>query len=103
LRVDQRAFLVALGVVALFGVFKLYGPVATSRRQQDELTRLHIEQAALVTEQGRLKAYKQKLASDAGFEAAARRLGYVREGERRLVFVPQREKKASSPAPPAKK
>jgi hypothetical protein len=100
--VDQRTFLIAVGAVVLLGAFKLYGPVATSRRQQHELTRLRIEQAALTTEQGRLKAYKQKLASDAGFEAAARRLGYVREGERRLVFVPQQEK-ASSPAPPAGK
>lgn len=103
MRVEYRVFRAVLGLAILLGLIKLYGPLATSRGQQDELARLRLEKATLVAEQRRLQDYKQKLASDEGFEAVARKLGFVRDGERRLVFIPKREKKASSPAPGDKK
>jgi hypothetical protein len=99
LRVEYRVLRAAVLLVLLLGATKLWGPLATDRRQQDELTKLHLEKATLLAEHNRLQEYKRKLASDTGFEAAARRLGYLRDGERRLVFIPRSEQKPSSPAP----
>jgi hypothetical protein len=98
LRIGPRRFWLVVSVVALVGLVKLYGPIALARRQQDELARLRLEKANLLGEQRRLERYKWQLASDAGLEAAARREGYVREGERRLVFV-RKADRAPSPGP----
>jgi len=87
LRLDRRAFWLAVAVLVAVGLVKLYGPLATARRQQDDLAALHLRKAGLAAEQKRLEEYKRQLASDAGLENAARREGYVRDGERRLVFI----------------
>ena len=92
LRIGPRPFWFAVLAVLLVGLVKLYGPLATSRAQQNELARLRLQKASLLAEQQRLQAYKRHLASDAGLERAARREGYVRDGERRLVFVREKSK-----------
>jgi len=99
-RVSSRVFWIAVAVVALAGMVKLYGPVAAARRQQDELSRLRLEKVTLLEEQEGLNAHKRQLACDAGLEATARREGYVRNGERRLVFVKSGDK-ATPPGDPA--
>ena len=100
LRVEYRIFKAAVGLMLVFGIVKLWGPLATNHRQQADLTKLRIEKASLLTEQGRLADYQHGLASDSGFEAAARRLNFLRDGERRLVFIPKSgKKKATSPTP----
>jgi len=100
-RVSSRVFWIAVAVVVLAGMVKLYGPIATARRQEEELSRLRLEKAALLEDQQRLDAHKRQLACDAGLEATARREGYVRNGERRLVFVRStgKETPAGDPAP----
>ena len=103
LRVEYRIFKAFVGLALVFGIVKLWGPLATNHRQQVELTKLRIEKASLLKEQERLSDYQHSLASDSGFEAAARKLNFLRDGERRLVFIPKTDKKkTTSPAPAPK-
>ena len=103
LRVEYRILKAAVGLVLVFGLVKLWDPLATNHRQQVELTKLRIEKASLLKEQERLAEYQHGLASDSGFEAAARKLNFIRDGEHRLVFIPKGDKKkTASPAPAPK-
>ena len=90
---DRWADLVGRGI-------RLWGPLSQARRQLEVLARLHAEKAALESEHGRLEKYKRQLASDKGAEAVVRQEGYVKTGERRLVFVqgPSKTSKSSKDA-----
>jgi cell division protein FtsB len=92
LRIHLPVFLALIGAAFLLAIIKLWGPMAVARHQQEGLARLRAEKASLKDENKQLEEYKRKLASDEGKEAAARRDGYVREGDRRLVFVKEKEK-----------
>jgi len=82
-------FLALAGTVLAFGVTRLAHPVATLRQQRADLAQLRQEKADLAREIDRLAEHKSYLATEAGQEAAARRHGYLRPGERRLMFVPR--------------
>lgn len=75
-------------LVLTWGAAKLSDPLRELRRQGQELAALRAQRDVLAAEKARLEARKRELASPAGQERAARRLGYLRPGERRLVFVP---------------
>ena len=79
-------FFCLIALVLAVGLAKLFGPLGTIRAQSDRTAQLEMNKAALVFEQGDLEGYKQQAATEGGREAAARRLGYVRPGERRIVF-----------------
>ena len=99
-----RAFWALMGAVVAVGLVRLYGPLTTIREQSVRMAQLRATQAELVGQQAYLESYKRFLATDAGQEAAARRMGYLRPGERRLVFVPGKTpKKASGRAKPEAK
>ena len=70
----------------MLGFVKLWCPVGKLRDQSDRLAQLRLHRAALVRERDDLRLYKQFLATEPGQEATARRLGFVRPGERRIVF-----------------
>jgi len=103
LRVNRTAFLLAVGVVLAVGGVKLAQPLSVARRQQDELARLRRDKANEQAQQARLERYQRELATDRGLERAARREGYLRTGERRLVFTreaaPPSESRLRSPRP----
>lgn len=86
-----RAFYVLVSLVLVAAAVKLSQPVGAIRRQQEQLSRLHLEKARLVAEKARLEGYQHELATDRGVERAARREGYIRPGDRRLVFVPEKQ------------
>jgi hypothetical protein len=102
LRLEYRICKAFIGLVLVVGAIKLWGPLATNHHQQAELTKLRIEKASLLTEHLQLSDYQHRLASDSGFEAAARKLNFLRDGERRLVFIPKSDKKKAA-SPPDKK
>jgi len=97
-RVDRRLYWTVLVLVMVIGAVKLCGPLATNHRQQGELAALRSEKAALAAEHRRLQKHKVRLASNVGMEAAVRAEGYVREGERRLVFIPKRQSSLPTPS-----
>jgi len=101
LRVDRQVFMILVGLAVALGLAKLYGPLATSRQQQTELARLRLERAGLVAQQERLEGEKRVLATDAGMEAAARARGYVRDGDRLLVFMPRSKPASRAGSQPA--
>jgi len=90
-RVSLPAFYLLVSLVLLAAVVKLSQPVGAIRRQQEQLSQLRVEKARLVAEKARLEGYQHELATDRGVERAARREGYVRPGDRRLVFVPEKQ------------
>ena len=85
-RLRGSVFFCLILMVLAIGLAKLYGPLGTIRGQSDTMAQLEMKKAALAFEQGKLTEYKQYAATEEGREAAARRLGYVRPGERRIVF-----------------
>ena len=85
-RLRQSALFCLIVLVLAIGVAKLFGPLGTVRAQSDRIAQLEMKKAALAFEKGDLEEYKQYAATEDGREAAARRLGYVRPGERRIVF-----------------
>lgn len=89
LRVNRTAVLLAIAAVLVVGGAKLAQPLGAARRQQDDLALLRREKANLEAEKSRLVHYQLELATDRGLERAARREGYLRKGERRLVFTRQ--------------
>jgi len=89
-------FLLLVGLVLVVAAVKLWGPMSTARRQREALASLHTEKTAQQEEQRQLQEYKRGQASDEGQESAARRDGYVRDGDRRLVFVREKSKKQES-------
>ncbi len=98
LRVHRHIVYAVVGTVLVVGVVKFWGPLHTARLQSRELARLQHQKEALQEEQALLAEQKNRLASDEGVEAAARREGYVKPGDRRIVFVKDKTK-----APAAKK
>ncbi len=99
LRVHRPVFYLILGAALLIGAVKLWGPLRTARHQEAELTRLHRERDALQREHAQLQDYKNRLASDEGLETAARQQGYVKPGDRKLVFVRGKGSGARGQAP----
>ncbi len=96
-------FYLLLAVVFAVTMVKISRPLRVLSGQQRELARLRAEKARLTEEMARLKEYQRSLATDQGLERAARREGYVRPGERRLVFVPERPApKEGGPSSPEK-
>ncbi len=100
-----RVFLALAGLVIIVGFLKLAGPLATIRTQADRLAQLDMQKASLFAERAELEEQKRHLATEDGQEAAARRQGYLRPGERRLIFVREEPEQADSqtdhsPAPP---
>jgi len=93
-RIRGRAFLGLVGVLLLVGLIRLWSPLATIRAQGDRIAQLNLKKAALLSEQADLERGKQRLATEEGRKAAARRQGYVKKGERRIVFF--REKKPAT-------
>ena len=91
LRVNRTAFLALVGLVLVVGAAELSGPLGTLRKQRAELARLQEAKETLLAEYGRLASDKRYLATEAGQEQVARERGYLREGERRLRFVPDSE------------
>jgi hypothetical protein len=87
--VKRTVFLAVAGAILMCGFVQLSGPLATMRRQADRLAQLRMTKTALEAEQGRLTQRKEFLATERGQEIAARRQGYLRPGERRLVFYEQ--------------
>jgi len=86
LRLHRSVFLALVAVVLAVGLSELYGPLSTIRRQHDDLARLRQEERTLLADRRLLEAEKQRLVTEEGQQSAARRRGYVRPGERRLVF-----------------
>lgn len=83
---NRNVFFALLAAVLALGIAKVSGPLAAVGRQQEELSKLRERKQALAAERGLLEAEKGRLATEKGQEWAARRRGYVRAGERRLVF-----------------
>jgi len=100
LRIHAPVFLGILGLVLLVAAVRLWGPFSVARRQRAELARLHAQAVALQAEHAQLEQYKRRLASDQGAEAVARQGGYLKPGDRRLLFV--REKQEGAKAEEAK-
>ena len=96
-RMSVPAFLLLLALVLVVGMVKLAGPFSAVRREEQNLAGLRLGQRELTAEQGRLLEQKNHLATDEGMEAAARREGYVRPGERRIVFVPAEAEETAAP------
>lgn len=97
-----RVFLALAGLVIVLGFLKLAGPLATIRTQVDRLAQLDMQKASLFAERAELEEQKRRLATEEGQEAAARRQGYLRPGERRLIFVrqePEQEDAQTDQAP----
>lgn len=86
LRLNRSVFLALVALVLAIGLAELYGPLSTLHRQHDELARLRQEERTLLADRRLLEAEKQHLVTEEGQQWAARRRGYVRPGERRLVF-----------------
>jgi cell division protein FtsB len=83
-----RAFWALAAVVLAIGLVRLYRPFGAIGEQSLRIAQLRAAKANLLAQQAGLESERGFLATDAGQEAAARRTGYVRPGERRLVFVP---------------
>ena len=100
-RLSLPVFYLLLAGVLVATIVKLSQPLGVLGRQQEELARLGAEKARLTAEMSRLEGRQHGLATDHGLERAARREGYIRPGERRLVFVPEKPapEEADPPAP----
>ncbi len=93
MRVNPPVFLALLGLVLVITLIRLWGPVARARHLEAENARLRAEIAATKAEHAPLEEEKRQLASDEGAESVVRQRGYVKPGERRLVFVPGKDAK----------
>ncbi len=82
-----RAFWWLIEIVVAIGLVKLYGPLLTIKGQSVRTAQLRATKAEMVIKMGDLEGQRRFLATAAGQEAAVRRAGYLRPGERRLVFV----------------
>lgn len=99
-RLRGNVFFCLVLLVLTLGLAKLFGPLGTIRTQTDTMAQLEMKKAALVFEQTELEGYKEYAATEDGREAAARRLGYVRSGERRIVFSREKAKADAQVAEP---
>lgn len=87
-------FLVLCAGVLAAGMAWLYQPLMTMRQGSDRLAQLRMKKAALEQEEAGLEAYKEEAATEAGREAEARRQGYLRKDERRIVFFREKAPEA---------
>ena len=85
--VSHRLFLLLVGLTLAVGAIKMAAPLAATRRQGEELGRLRREKAEVQARHESLLREQRWIASDPGLEMMARRSGYLRAGERRIVFV----------------
>lgn len=83
-----RVFWGAVGLVLAIGLVKLCRPFSVIREQSVRTAQLRATRASLLAEGASLEGERVFLATESGREAAARRIGYLRPGERRVVFVP---------------
>jgi len=98
-RVKTRVFWGAVGIVLTIGLVKLYGPFSAIREQSIRMAQLRATSGSFLSEEAALEGERTFLATEPGREAAARRMGYVRRGERRVVFVPARGGQAAENQP----
>lgn len=98
-RLRQPVLLLLLGALGALSLTQFWTPLSRLRHQQRELAELRVQRATLLAETQHLKRYKQYLATDAGQELAARRLGYLRPGERAVLFFHEEGERA--PAVPS--
>ncbi|MFB3881125.1 MAG: septum formation initiator family protein [Armatimonadota bacterium] len=84
----KRTVWALAGAICGIGIVWLSGPLGTIREQSARMAQLQAVKASLLSQQQVLEKERRFLATEAGREAVARRVGYVRPGERRLVFVP---------------
>ena len=98
-RMRLRVFWALAGAVSVLGLVELYGPLTTMREQSMRTAQLRAAKTALIAQQSDLESQKQFLATEAGQESAARQMGYLRPGERQLVFVPESARKTTSAKP----
>jgi cell division protein FtsB len=94
-----RVFWALAGAVSVLGLVRLYGPLTTMREQSMRMAQLRATRSALTSQQSDLESQKQFLATEAGQEEAARQMGYLRPGERQLVFVPETARNTTSAKP----
>jgi hypothetical protein len=104
LRLHWPVFGLLVVIALLIGLVKFWMPAAAAHRQEAENVRLRREKASLQSEHDQLQSDKQRLASKQGLELTARRAGYLRPGDRRLVFVagkepPKKNAKKKEPSP----
>lgn len=91
LRLNRAVFLALAAAILTIGLASLSGPLGTRRLQEQDLEGLRQRRQALLEQRDLLEAEKSRGATENGQEWAARRRGYVRQGERRLVFSPEGE------------
>ena len=96
---SHRLFLLLVVLTLAIGAVKVAGPLAAIRRQGEELSQLSSEKAEAQARHESLLQEQRWIASDAGLEMIARRSGYLRAGERRIVFVPPSSQTPASEAP----
>jgi cell division protein FtsB len=100
-RLKLKVVLALAGLVLTVGAWQLAPPLVTICDQCDRLAGLDTQKAALLAQRSALEADRTELATQLGQEAAARRQGYVRPGERRLVFVRDEREQTESALSPA--
>ena len=94
----NRSLFVSLIVLVIFvGFAKLSRPLAALRHQQQALARLNLNKTALLRDNASLHRHQRHLATEAGQEQAAREKGYLRAGDRRLVFTREDAQKPRRP------
>lgn len=89
-RVKRNVFLGLAGLVLVLGLAHLARPLVQIRANGDRLAQLQLTKAALEADRAALAEQKAFLATGTGQEIAARRQGYLRPGERRLVFCEEK-------------
>lgn len=89
LRLNRAVFLALAAAILTIGLANLSGPLSARRSQERDLEELRQRRQALLEQRDLLEAEKRRGATENGQEWAARRRGYVRQGERRLVFSPE--------------
>ncbi|MBN1459315.1 MAG: hypothetical protein JXA57_07250 [Armatimonadetes bacterium] len=94
-RIKYTVFLGLAGIILVLGLVQLARPLLHLRTNGDRLAQLRLTKAALEADEATLSEQKAFLATGTGQEITARRQGYIRPGERRLVFC---EEKLQEPA-----
>lgn len=85
-RIRRSVFFGLGGLVLVLGLAHLARPVLQVRTHGDRLAQLRLTKAALEADRAALGEQKAFLATGTGQEITARRQGYLRPGERRLIF-----------------
>jgi len=95
-RIKRSMFLGLAGFVLVFGLVHLARPLLQIRANGDRLAQVRLTKATLEADRDALAEQKAFLATGTGREIAARRQGYVRPGERRLVFCEKEPQEQTS-------